>query len=220
MSKKDYIPYSDAEFDEWFRNFAANIGPIATRLEMPPALISAVIDAYANWKPGYVAQQTARNAHQAATAIKDELRDTGKDAVRPLVGIMQANRDLTDGERATLRITVPARKLPPASPDYVANLAPPLLLLDWSGRGLVVVHFGVNPANEKENAKPLGLFGAQIWCRQDGADWEYVAVDTNSPYTHNFSITEPAKVEYRAQWVDKQMRPGGFSQTAKCVVSP
>jgi len=140
MPKKDYIPYSDAEFDEWFRNFAANIGPIATRLEMPPALISAVIDAYANWRPGYAAQQTARNAAQAATAIKDELRDAGKEAVRPLVGIMQANRDLTDGERATMRITVPDRTLTQASPDYVANLAPPLLLLDWSGRGLVPRH--------------------------------------------------------------------------------
>lgn len=220
MPKKDYIPYSDAEFDEWFRNFAANIGPIATRLEMPPALITAVIDAYDAWKPGYVAQQTAKNAAQAATEIKDELRDTGKEAVRPLVGIMQEHRGLTDGERATLRITIPDRKLTPASPDYVANLAPPLLLLDWSGRGLVVVHFGVNPGNEKNNAMPPGLFGVKIWCRQNGGDWEYIAGDTNSPYTHNFSITEPAKVEYRAQWVDKQMRPGGFSQSAKCVVTP
>jgi hypothetical protein len=220
MPKKDYIPYSDAEFDEWFRNFAANISAIATRLEIPPAMITAVTTAYANWQPGYAAQQTAKNAHQAATEIKDELRDTGKEVVRPLVGILQAHPGLTDGERKILGITVPDRKPTPASPDYVASLPPPLLLLDWSGRGLVVVHFGVNPSNEKNNAKPPGLFGAQIWCRQDGKDWEYVAVDTNSPYTHNFSITKPASVEYRAQWLDKQMRPGVFSETAKCTVTP
>jgi hypothetical protein len=220
MPKKDYIPYSDAEFDEWFRNFAANISVIATRLEIPPAMITAVTTAYANWQPGYAAQQAAKNAHQAATEIKDELRDTGKEAVRPLVGILQAHPGLTDWERKILGITVPDRKPTPASPEYVASLPPPLLLLDWSGRGLVVVHFGVNPSNEKNNAKPPGLFGAQIWCRQNGGDWEYVAADTNSPYTHNFSITKPASVEYRAQWLDKQMRPGVFSETAKCTVSP
>ena len=220
MPKKDYIPYSDAQFDEWFRNFAAKVGPIATRLEMPPAMISAVTDAYANWQPGYAAQQTAKNAAQAATETKDELRDTGKEAVRPLVGLIQAYPGLTDGERAILGITVPDRQPTPASPDYIATLAPPLLLLDWSGRGLVVIHFGVNPSNEKNNGKPQGIFGARIWCRQDGGEWEYVADDTNSPYTHNFSITEPASVEYRAQWIDKQMRPGVFSQSAKCVVSP
>ncbi|MFA5793537.1 MAG: hypothetical protein WC980_00505 [Candidatus Brocadiia bacterium] len=63
MPKKDYIPYSDAEFDEWFHNFAANISAIAAPLEVDPALVTAVTDAYAAWKVGYVAQQTAKNAH-------------------------------------------------------------------------------------------------------------------------------------------------------------
>ena len=220
MPKKDYIPYSDAEFDEWFRNFSANISAIATPLEIPPAMITAVTDAYAAWEVGYTAQRTAKNAHQAATETKDELRDTGKEAVRPLVGLIQAHPWLTDAQRQILRITVPDRNPTPASPDYVGSLLPPLLLLDWSGRGVVVVHFGVNPSNEKNNAKPQGIFGAKIWCRQDGADWEYVADDTNSPYTHNFAITEPASVEYRTQWLDKQMRTGVFSQSAKCTVSP
>lgn len=220
MSKKDYIPCSDAEFDEWFRNFAANISAIATPLGISPAMITEVTDAYANWQPGYAAQQMARNAAQAATETKDALRDTGKETVRPLVGVLQAHPGLTDAQRAILGITVPDRKPTPASPEYVTALAPPLLLLDWSGRGLVVVHFGVNPSNEKNNAKPHGIFGARIWSRQDGGDWEYVAVDTNSPYTHNFSITKPVSVEYRAQWIDKQMRPGPFSQTVKCVVTP
>ena len=220
MPKKDYIPYSDAEFDEWFRNFTANISAIATPLGIPPATITEVTDAYSAWAVGYKAQQTAKNAHQAATEIKDELRDTSKELVRPLVGMIQAHPGLTDAQRAILGITVPDRKPTPASPDYVANLTPPLLLLDWSGRGLVVVHFGVNPGNEKNNAKPPGIFSARIWCRQDGGEWEYVADDSNSPYVHNFHISKPVSVEYRSQWVDKQMRPGPFSQTVKCVVTP
>ena len=122
MPKKDYIPYSDAEFDEWFRNFAANISAIAAQLEIDPALVTAVTDAYAAWEVGYAAQQSARNAAHAATEIKDELRDTGKDAVRPLVGLMQAHPWLTDAQRATLRITVPDKKPTPASPDYVVAL--------------------------------------------------------------------------------------------------
>ncbi|MFA5793536.1 MAG: hypothetical protein WC980_00500 [Candidatus Brocadiia bacterium] len=145
--------------------------------------------------------------------------------------MLQKHPGLTDAQRAILGITVPDRNPTPASPEYVANLAPPLLLLDWSGRGQVVVHFGVNPGNEKENSKPKDIAGAKIWFRRKGEDWQFLADDTNSPYIHilaavqqtvqaGLAITEPVNMEYKAQWFDKKMRTGSFSQTAKCTVSP
>lgn len=216
----DFIPFGDAEFDEWLRNFSANIGPIGTPIGVSPALITAVTDAYDAWSAGYVAHQTAQNAAEAAAETKDELRDAGKDAVRPVVGIIQKNPALTDAQREILGITVPDRKPTPISPEYVVNLAPPLLLLDWKQRGQVLVHFGVNPSNEKLNAKPKNIAGAKIWFRIESGPWNFVADDTNSPYTHNLAITEPTSVEYRAQWFDKKLRTGPFSESAKCTVSP
>jgi hypothetical protein len=216
----DYIPKDDARFDEWLENFEANISAIATPLGIPSGLITAVNTAYANWDLAYDAHTVARNAAQAAAETKDEARDAAKDAVRPVVGIVQKNPGLTDAQRETLAITVPDRRPTPTSPEYVASLAPPLLLLDWSRRSQVTIHFGVNPSNEKQNAKPEDIAGAKIWFRIESGRWEFVADDTNSPYLHNFAITEPQNVEYRAQWFDKKGRLGVFGETARCTVSP
>ncbi|MFH0888244.1 MAG: hypothetical protein V1871_03450 [Planctomycetota bacterium] len=220
MGTRDYIPQTDAQFDEWLRNFSTNVSAIATPLGVTPALITAVTAAYSDWQLAYTAHQTAQNAAQAAAETKDETRSAAKDAVRPVVGIIQKNPALTDAERETLAITVPDKNPTPTSPEYVLNLAPPNLILDWKQRGQVTVHFGVNPANEKRNAKPTDIGGAKIWYRIETGPWVYVADDTNSPYLHNLAITEPTNVEYKAQWFDKKLRTGPFSESAKCTVSP
>lgn len=216
----DYMPRTDAEFDEWLRNFSANIGPIGTTLGLPPGKVTAAVNAYPAWQVLYVAHQAAQDASKSAAEDKDAGRDTAKEIVREVVGMAQKNRDLTDGQRETLRITVPDKELTPIPLDYVLNLAPPNLILDWRQRGQVTVHFGVNPANEKLNAKPEHIAGARISYRIESGPWTFVADDTNSPYLHNLAITEPQNVEYRAQWIDKKQRVGPYSETAKCTVSP
>jgi len=215
-----YIPKTDAEFDEWLRNFSANIGVIGTALGLPAAKVTAAVNAYPAWQVLYVAHQTAQDAARSAAEDKDAGRDVAKDTVREVVGMAQKNRDLTDGQRETLRITVPDKELTPIPPDYVLNLAPPNLILDWRQRGQATVHFGVNPANEKLNAKPEHIAAARISYRIESGPWIFVADDTNSPYLHNLAITEPQNVEYRAQWIDKKQRVGPYSETAKCTVSP
>ncbi len=217
---RDYLPRTDAEFDEWLRNFSANISVIGTALDLPAAKVTAAVNAYPAWQALYVAHQSAQDAAKSAAEDKDEGRDTAKDTVREVVGMAQKHKGLTDGQRETLRITVPDREPTPIPPDYVLNLAPPNLILDWKQRGQVTVHFGVNPANEKLNAKPKDIAGARISYRIESGPWNFVADDTNSPYLHNLVITEPTNVEYRAQWIDKKMRTGPYSETAKCTVSP
>ncbi|MEW6026967.1 MAG: hypothetical protein AB1599_06720, partial [Planctomycetota bacterium] len=120
-------------------------------------------------------------------------------------------------QRETLGLTVPDEEPTPTSPDYVVGLPPPILLLDWSKKSQVTVHFGVNPSNEKRNAKPVDIAGARIYYRIETGPWNFVADDTNSPYVHNFAITEPQNVEYRAHWFDKRGRLGVFGETASRV---
>jgi len=167
----------------------------------------------------YDAHQVAHNASQSATEVKDEDRATLSTAIRLVTQVLQPLPAFTDAQRAALGVTVPDLIRTPTAPDYVVNLAPPNLLLE-PRRGLVTVHFGVNPGNEKLNAKPPEIAGANIWYRVESGPWAFVALDTNSPYKHNFAITEPLNVEYRAQWVDKKGRVGIFSETAKCTVTP
>ena len=109
----DYIPKTDAEFDEWLRNFAANDGPVATVLGIAPSFVTAVTDAYADWQVKYVAHQTAQNAARTAFENKDVSRDLGKGVARVLAGMFQKHPDMTNGQRATLKITVPDTELTP-----------------------------------------------------------------------------------------------------------
>lgn len=215
-----YIPKAKAKFDEWAENFAAQLPAIATLITgIPPALVTAVTTGYTNWDISFDAAQAAKNASQAATEVNDEDQVALQTDIRVVAQLLQKHPSLTDAQRETLGLTVPDRVRTPSSPDYVVNLPPPLLLLE-SKRGQVTVHFGVNPSNEKNNAKPDAIAGTKIWVRQDEGPWQFVADDTNSPYNHNLNITEPANLEYRTQWFDNKMRTGIFSESAKCSVSP
>lgn len=216
----NYVPRDDARFDEWGQNFATQLPAIATAIGgIPPALVTAVTTGYADWDPAYDAHQVAHNAAQAATEVKDQYKVTLTTAIRLVAQLLQNHPSLTNEQRQILGMTVPDPIRTPTSPDYVVSLPPPLLLLNTQ-RGQVIIHFGVNPSNEKRNAKPDAIAGAKIWFRQDGGPWQDVALDTNSPYNHNLNITEPANLEYRAQWYDKKGRTGVFSETFKCSVSP
>ena len=217
---KNYIPYQDAQFDEWAENFTAQLPAIATAIgDVPPALVTAVTTGYTNWDIAFDAHQVAKNASKAATEVKDEEKVTLKSDIRLVTQLIQKNPSLTDAQRQTLGITIPDLIRTSLSPDYVVNLEPPLLLLE-SKRGQVTIHFGINPSDERSNAKPEGIAGAKIWVRQDEGPWKFVADDTNSPYNHNLIITEPANLEYRTQWFDNKMRAGIFSESAKCSVTP
>lgn len=235
--RRDYIPESDAEFEEWLARFTAYISVHYAELGLSATDKDNIVAANNDWKRNLSAHITAKNAARGAKAGKNKTRKTAESVARNLAQRSTVYPGTTNAHRASMGITVPDTNPTPTAPEYVATLAPPLLLLDWSGRGQVVIHFGVNPLNEKENAKPVDIAGAKIWFRIGTGAWQFLADDTNSPYTHILSpggetpqgpsgtrpnggaITEPMSVEYKAQWFDKKMRTGSFGQTAKCTVS-
>lgn len=217
---RDYIPFRDAEFDEWLERFTAYISAHYAELGLSITDKDKMVAANNDWKTGYRSHLTAKDAARGAKGTKNNLRKRAESLSRNLAQRSTVYPGTSNAHRAGMGITVPDTKLTPVSPDYVLLLAPPLLLLDWSQRSQVLIHFGVNPANEKENAKPDYITGARIWFRIETGPWQFLADDTNSPYTHNFAITEPTSVEYRSQWFDKKIRLGAFGDTAKCTVSP
>ncbi len=213
---KDYIPISDAEFDRWLRNLSKKLPSIATAIGVPQALIDKLVAAYADWRTAYTANQKIHNEAKGATETKNEKRVNAKSIARLLVGVLQAFPDLTDAQREILDITVRDTTPTPISPEYVMEIDPPLLKLDLRS-GQVTIHFGVNPGNEHENAKPENIAGVKLWYRVGGAEWEWLGYDTNSPYRHNIDLGEA--LEYRAQWLDKKMRTGRFSMVAQATVT-
>lgn len=218
--KRDYIPEKDAEFDEWLARFSAYISAHYAELGLSVADKDNLVASNNGWKTGFQAHLTAKNAARGAKATKNNNRQTAESLARNLAQRATVYPGTTNAHRASMGMTVPDTNPTPTAPEYVGTLDPPLIVLDWSQRGQVQIHFGVNPANEKENAKPKDIAGAKIWFRIETGAWQFLVDDTNSPYYHSLAITEPTSVEYRAQWFDHKMRLSTFGQTAKCVVTP
>ncbi len=214
---KNYIPKADAEFDEWFKNFALKLPAIANAVGFPQNLVAQITAAYAEWKLVYKSHQQLENQYHAGTEAKKGVRTNNHKLIRTVTRMLQALSDLTNEQRELLIITVRDTKPTLISPEYVQEIDPPLLKLDLQ-LGQVTIHFGVNPGDERRNAKPENIAGAKIWYRVGGGEWEWVGDDTNSPYRHDIDLGEA--LEYRAQWFDKKMRVGLFSQVAQATVSP
>ena len=213
----DYIPRKDIEFNEWLRGLKKNLPAIATAIGVPQALVNELLAAIADWEVAYKSHQLAHVAAKGKTETKNKKRANVKNVARLVVGLLQANPQLLDSHRDLISITVPDRNPTPLSPEYVQEIDPPLLKLDLQP-GQVTIHFGVNPGDERRNAKPKNIGGVKIWYRVGGGEWQWVGDDTNSPYRHDIDLCEG--LEYRAQWFDKKMRVGLFSTVAQATVSP
>ena len=147
----DYMPKTDAAFDEWLRIFRENVSAIATPLGVTPALITAVIDAYVAWLAAYVAHQAARNAAYAAADTKDEARDVAQEAVRIVVGMIQKNPDLTNAQRDILGLTV--RDSEPTPRGKITVI--PYVFLKGTGGGDVEVRVRVEKDRARASMHPL-----------------------------------------------------------------
>ena len=218
MGKRDYIPYSDAEFDEWLNNFCNNLSAIATAVGLPINFVDDVIGARIGWNTNYRASQQAQIQAESAVETKNWSRADAQEKARTAVRVLQAIPQLMDSQRELLSITVRDTTPTPVSPEYVMDIDPPLLKLDLR-TGQVTIHFGVNPGNEQKNAKPKNIGGVKIWYRVGGGEWKWAGDDTNSPYRHNIDLSTCGALEYRAQWFDKKMRVGLFSTVTPATVS-
>ena len=214
----DYIPRSDAEFDEWLRNFCENLPAIAQAVGLPQNFVTDVLGARIGWNTSYQASQQAQIQAESTIETKNWNRADTQEKVRTAVNLLQPNPQLLDSHRDLLTIKVRDTKPTPISPEYVMELDPPLLKLDLR-TGQITIHFGVNPGDEQKNAKPENIAGVKIWYRVGEGQWMWVGDDTNSPYLHIIDLSTCGALEYRAQWFDKRMRIGLFSTVTPATVS-
>jgi hypothetical protein len=217
---KRYIPDKDAEFDEWVKAFNSYVSTNYLAIGVSATEKSTLGTMTMQWSGFYTDHLAKKAAARAAAESKDEKRDGLEDFVRSLAKRITSYSGTTDADRESLGITVADKEPSPIPPDYVRELPPPNIVLDWSKRNQITIHFGTNPANEKANAKPKDIACAKIWFRTGMGGWEWLADDSSSPYVHSIGDGTALVVEYKAQWVDKKMRVGTISEVAKCTVNP
>jgi len=209
----DFIPRQDDLFKVWFDNFTTYAQAHAVELGLSPAQVAELVAIRDAWDAGYGRHIEARQASMGATADKDRLRREAEQMVRFCSGYIQRRRETTNGQRVSLGLRIPDRKPTALSPDAVRLISPPSLVLDWSKRGQVTIHFGPNPSDEHRNGLPEGVKGVRLWWAPADPEkdlehlaWEWLADDTRSPYLHVHRV--PGTVFYRAQYIDRKLRLG------------
>ena len=222
---KDYIPNPDGDFDTWQNNFVNYVIANATALGISISEKNELMGTRIGWNTNYANSVTAQNAARGAVESKNNSRDTHESKIRQITKGVQARPETTDAQREGMDITVPDTTPTPLSEDVVINATPPTVYIDHSQPRVAIVHFGDNPKNENENAKPTGINGAKIWYHMGGLpsageDWSFLADDTNSPYNHIVNNNESVTIAYRAQWFDKKMRLGPLGDPITVAISP
>jgi len=220
----NYIPRPDAEFDAWFQTFQQYAVANAAALGLTPAHALEIQTAKTDWSLAYSSLIAIRNAYKAAQETKDEKREAGESVIRRYTGIIQARPETTDAQREGLGITVPDRQPTPLDPGRILQEPPPLVVVDTGQRNQATIHFGPNPGNERENPKPEFVHGAELWhcpgpAPADVTAYQFLALDTNSPYVHVFPGGQAVTVTYRLRWVDRLGRPGPFGDPVTVTIS-
>ena len=221
----DYIPHSDIGFDAWFDKFTAYVVAHAAQLGVSPMEVSTLVAKNADWNTKYGAHISATDTVRGTKEMKDNSRKDGKSYSRDLAQRITTYSGTGDDDREAMELTVRDTIKTPLSEDVVLNAIPPTVYIDHSQPRIAIIHFGDNPKNENENAKPDGIQGAKIWFHMGGlptggAKWEFLADDTNSPYNHIINNTIGTTVAYRAQWFDKRMRLGPLGDPITVAISP
>ena len=220
----DYIPTNDAEKVNWLMELALWLdanglthGFTQQQIDDFKAMAADSDTAYADH---LAAQLTAR----AATVNKNTVLGNTVAMARDYVQKLQHDLSMTDAERAAAGITIPDPIKTATAIEAILELLPPLLLLDFSIRHQVTIHWGPNPGNEHQNAKPTGVMGCEIQYAKGGVPqeetaWISLGLDTDSPMQHHVTETTPTTYVYRARYVDKKLNYGNFGDPAECTVS-
>lgn len=223
----DYIPDSDAAFQQWLANFVAQLEAQAGAL---PALaadlpaLQAVRDAV---DARMVAHREARAAAQAAQAAKDLAVRQAVRRARAAARRLQADPAATDSLRRSFGLTVPDRTRTPVaapqSPPHVMFQAAErfrhtLRLLDGTG-GLV------------RRGKPRGALGCEVWLRIEppagtgatgpaaAGEFSLLGITTNGRFEQVFK--DPVggwTAHYRARWFSRRGEKGPWSETISATI--
>ena len=220
----DYIPSTEAERIAWLGRFNTWMAANGASYGFTPAEVSELDTLVTTADTAYEDSADKEVAYRAGIQLKKHSMADALTLSRADVKRLQAAPSMTDTVRAEAEITIPDTIPTTESPDVVQEMTPPEIVLDFSKRLRVTIHFGLNPHDENHNGKPDGILGAQIQYHRGGlpeheADWQILDFDTASPYIHVIHEDTPTTYAYRTCWVDTRQNKGPYGDPAVCTVS-
>ena len=233
MKRQNYYPGRIAEQVLWLENYVLKLAIYAPNLIIPPGEMGASMDD-ARWC-GFVLGLwlPAVRAFSPATtdAVDAVLTGTGPSAVAlpiftaiPLPGGVVPQKP---GALMRIFAMVARIKLDPAytvaagtdmgivgSEDASSHAAPKFTAVVQDGIGVQAVRLGFFKYTH------MGVF---IESRRNAGAWEFLGIDSESPYMDERALLTPATPEvreYRMRFWDKGTPNGDWTDVAKVTVSP
>lgn len=218
---EDYIPRPDAEFKEWLESFLEYVNVNFAALGLTIAE-NAELQAFgAAWLNAYQEQLDAETNLAAKTQSKVTAKSNLEPFVRQLVKAIQANRAVTNEQRAALQITIPDT-IRTATPTPATR---PMARIDNSQRLRHIHHF-FDESTPSSKKKPDGVRGCEIWIKIGGPTpsgvegFERETEDTRTPHTIDFDAADAGKlVHYIYRWVNTRGEFGPWSETVSATIS-
>src|SRR4051812_15554784 len=149
------FPEKDSELFQWSLNFSTKITATPTAF----GLVAGQATAYAALHSAFgtalaAADPAVRN--KPATLAKNDARTALKSSARSLAMIIQGTPTVTDGQKASLGLTVPAQRQPIPVPSAI----PSVDIVSVMGRTVKIrIH---DAEGEGKRFKPAGVKGAAI----------------------------------------------------------
>jgi hypothetical protein len=219
---QDYIPRKDPVFNGWLANFTEAAIANAVALGISPAEIIELQNFTDQWSAAHNEAFEARANYQAMVERKADARTGAVSYVRELVQRIQTNPAVTDGNRATLGITIRDKtRTRPALPTE-----PPGIDIDFSRILCHIIHWGPAPKRERINGKPQGVYACEIRSHvgeppqdYDQMDLAILKVATKSPVTIYYSGIGGQTIYYACRYLNSRMEPGPWSHVTHAIVA-
>ena len=233
MKRQFYYPSRNSDQPEWLLNYANKLSVIAPNLSISPADTGASMDD-ARWCAYVVGVwiPAIRTFSPSSTDAMDEvLTGTGDTVVtlRTFTAPALPSGVTPQKPGALKRIFAMVAKIK-LDPAYTEKMGQDL--------GIVGSEDTVEHPLPKFTAEVLQGMGSQmvklvffkythagvyIECRRNGGAWEFLGIDTDSPYMDERALLTPGIPEvreYRMRFWDKGIPNGDWTDVAKVTVSP
>ena len=216
----DAFPQTDTDLIAWSNTFIAYLTANGGALGIGGNESGVLVQKFNAFTTAYNAQVAATNAAKAATVTKNAAQDVYETSLRTIIGIIQANPNVTNQQRESLGITV--RKTRTVIPAPTTR--PGIISITGTGSRTLEIAFGDVMGNEVRRGRPGGATGCQIYALvgtipASPEDCAFVDIDTRSPYEMTFDADEAGKTAYiYLRWFNAKGEVGPWSQMGQGTV--
>lgn len=218
----DYVPKSDAEFNNWQNNLVEIVSENAEAWNIASTDLANLKTKQNVSVVAFAKANNKQNRTQADVLAKNEARQDYEKNLRSFVAQwLASNNKVTDADRTRMGLTVKSGTRT-AVPVPTTS---PVGSVDFSVRLQHTVHFS-DEASPRSKAKPAGVHGCEIYMKVDGeapkdaSELTYVATDTATPYVLKFDGSKAGKmVYYWLRWVNTRGETGPWSIAVSAMVA-